>query len=132
MILKKCVTLINMKPQMLIALMVSNQIFSDQGFTMFVKAVCNNEHASDSLHYNGLAVDISTLAIHKNMVEKMANAIRDALTGEFNVFVEVDNIHIEYRLHDLNCLYTKESKGFEKCDSCTQPGFCNHIGKTPL
>ena len=99
---KKGVTLFGIKPEMLVALFIIDEVYADlvgQGVT--VTAVTDGIHTGLP-HYLGFAVDCRTrdddsiIQWPDELKEQIAQEIRDRLTDEFDVVVESTHIHTEY------------------------------------
>jgi hypothetical protein len=85
-----------MSPQIVLALCIANDCYRIRGFNMVVTSVSDSIHSKKSLHYSGFAADLRTNGIEKISVENIKEDIRQRLTTEFDVILEVDHIHIEY------------------------------------
>lgn len=89
------VSLVNLQPQIVLALMILEPIVKRYGDELVVTSVNDGKHSSrNSKHYIGLAVDIRTwFAEDKTVLER---EIREALTPEFYVQLEPTHLHIQY------------------------------------
>lgn len=98
---KQGVTLFGVRPEMLIALSVADNVYGDiVGHGVTVTSVTDGAHGS-IVHSIGCGVDIRTRSDsgskqwNNSLKQKLAQEIRDRLTDEFDVIVESDHIHIE-------------------------------------
>lgn len=94
--LKPGVSLKGVQPEMVVGLLISETIFAAHGIELVVTSVTDGVHGVNSLHKKGLAADYRSKTLPKEWIPKVAEALRDALTNEFDVVVEVDHFHIEY------------------------------------
>ncbi len=100
--LKKGVTVDGVQPESVIGMMVAEQVFRDEGLHFTVTSITDGEHKVGSLHYAGLAFDCRTWAdptgkqLGDERKEYLAQLLRRALGGEFDVVVESTHIHVEF------------------------------------
>jgi hypothetical protein len=107
MYLKPGVSLKNLQPQMLVAMMVVKDIWAAKGINNLTITSCNDsKHMDGSLHYKGLAFDVRTKDVNLINRNEWLNSVRlalqGALTDEFDVVLEYvggdnEHIHIEYQ-----------------------------------
>lgn len=96
MILKNSVSVKNLQPQIVIAIIVCNDVYREHGYVLCITSVSDSIHMKKSKHELGQAIDIRTRMIPKEGINLIAKEIRNDLTPEFDVVVEIDHIHIEY------------------------------------
>ena len=83
-----------LKPELLLALIIADQIYSRAGHSELVITSLNDaQHKPNSLHYEGLAADIRTWGVDG---EATAQMIHSKLNSRYQVLFEGDHIHIEY------------------------------------
>ena len=90
------VSTVGLRPEMMIALMVAERVYSERQANLVVTSGTENHgHSIRSLHYCGCAVDIRT----RNVSDpgQVAGEIRDALNIDYDVVLESDHIHIEFQ-----------------------------------
>ena len=95
--LKKGVSINGMKPEILLAIFVAEQVYAHFGFLLTVTSVNDSKHGFNSLHYIGYAFDCRTRNIEKKEQFKIKEEIEKRLGSEFDVLVESDHIHIEFQ-----------------------------------
>lgn len=105
-LLKSGVSLRNLQPQVILAMMVVRDYFTDKGIKNFTVTSCNDgTHMKGSLHYEGRAFDTRThdisLTNRTAWLEQMRNDIKNALGNEFDVILEDvgganEHLHIEF------------------------------------
>jgi len=103
---KKGVTVKFIKPEIVLAINVANQVYenlvSPEGVT--ITCVTDGKHKGHQ-HSLGYAVDIRTRSHGSeqwlnSLKEKIAEEIRLRLTDEYNVIVESTHIHIEFDIRE--------------------------------
>ena len=95
--IKDGVTMMGVKTELLIGLMVCDSVYSKYGEELVVTALTDGKHSATSLHYNGCAADLRTRYFEPSEVEFVAADIRERLTVDFDVVVESDHIHLEFQ-----------------------------------
>jgi len=95
--LKENVSLKGLKPEIIIAVLVANDVYWYYGHEMVITSVADSKHSRASLHYVGYAVDLRTRNIDEDIVSQIVEQIRGSLTDEFDVIFETNHIHIEYQ-----------------------------------
>jgi len=85
------------QPEMIIALMVANDVYSKYDTPCGITEGTGGKHGTGSLHYVGLAIDIRTRNIVGGKEEFIAQQIRVNLGEQYDVVLESDHIHIEFQ-----------------------------------
>lgn len=92
--LKPDVKIKKLQPQMLVALLVAEGIFRDNGIELVVTSGEDGTHKEGSFHYKGLAIDIRT---PNTNLETIMRRLKDALPGFDVIYEETpSHIHIEF------------------------------------
>jgi hypothetical protein len=99
MILKPGVKIANLKPQLLIAIMVSDHVYTFYGKELVITSIDDSKHGIGTLHGQGYAFDLRTSYFTNNEQLLVSGEIRTKLGDNFDVVLEIDHIHIEYDPH---------------------------------
>lgn len=93
--LKPGVRVFAMTPQIVLAVLVAEGIWNEDGEDMVITSVSEGRHGHTSLHYIGAAVDLRTRDISgvNNKTEKLALALGE----DYDVVQEDTHIHIEFQ-----------------------------------
>ena len=70
--------------------------YDDLGYECVLTAGCDNNHAKDSLHPDGLARDFRTNHMKADHRVELAMNLTTALGPEFDVILETDHLHVEW------------------------------------
>ena len=98
------VSLVGLKPQMVLALVIVEKIYDRYGVDLVITSGCEGKHKTGSLHPLGLAVDVrkrdfaSTLVVEA-VVEEMQvklNGRAGNQYGEYDITISPFNIHMEF------------------------------------
>lgn len=96
--IKTGVSLKGLQPQIVLALLVVQQIWTDRNMTGPTITSCSDgEHGYGSLHHTGMAIDIRR-PITQTVAQSTVDEIRRRLGElEYDVVLKDDHIHIEYQ-----------------------------------
>lgn len=94
MMLKAGVRLLGIRPEMVVAIMVAQEVYRANGADLAVTSVIDGTHSRASKHYTGCGVDLRTR--HLQDPAKVHRELKDALGEDFDVILEDDHIHVEY------------------------------------
>lgn len=94
---KEGVKVQGIRPELLLAMIVSEQVYNQHGYTYIVTSLLDGKHSVTSLHYSGCAVDSRTRHIEPEHRKVIADQIRDKLTKDYDVVLELSHLHIEYQ-----------------------------------
>lgn len=97
--LKSDVKVTGLRPEMLLALVVASDVYQRHDHDLTITSLLDGAHSRTSLHYAGCAADLRTVAanIPKSTIDSIAADIRKALTGDYDVVVERDHLHLEFQ-----------------------------------
>ena len=106
MSLKAGVSLKDLQPQTVVAMMVVKELLNDKGLRTFTITSCNDStHMMNSLHYKGLAFDVRThdiiLSNRGVWLTQLKTELKNLLSAEFDVVLEDaggpnEHLHVEY------------------------------------
>ncbi len=94
--LKSGVRLLGIKPELLIAIQVANDIWSKYGQELVITSGVEGAHKVGSKHYSGYGVDLRSRYFSENTKTKVVQELKDSLGSEFDVISHKTHIHIEY------------------------------------
>jgi hypothetical protein len=95
--LKPGARLHGLRPEMVVALLVAEGAFAQQGEACVVTTAANGHHRRGSLHYSGAAVDLRTRHLTGEQVQAVLGLLRSRLGADFDVVDEGDHIHLEWQ-----------------------------------
>lgn len=94
--IKPGVSILGIRPEMLVALEVANDVYKDHDCDLVVTSCTDGTHSRGSRHYSGLAIDIRTRNLVESEIPQVHQRIRDDLGSSFDVILESTHIHIEF------------------------------------
>lgn len=95
--IKSGVDLRGLKPQMAIAYTILYGIFHRHvSLPCVITSASDGTHGPNSLHYNGLALDIRTRHVMETMLPLIHRDAKNELGEQFDVVLEADHLHVEY------------------------------------
>jgi hypothetical protein len=100
--LKLGVDLRGLKPQMAIAYTIASFIYLRHGQECVITSASDSKHGPNSLHYQGLALDIRTYTLPIPQVATVHRELKIALGEQFDVVLEDagntnQHVHIEFQ-----------------------------------
>ncbi len=93
--IKKGVSIKQIKPEIIIGLMVAETICAKHGVELVVTSGSEGKHGKGSLHFCGFAVDIRTRNLKDEV--QFTQDLRNALNNEFDIVLEGNHVHMEYQ-----------------------------------
>jgi hypothetical protein len=96
MLLKESVSVVNLQPPILLAIMIVNELFKDFGYACVITSISDGVHMSGSLHAKGLAVDFRTHNVSSKLMPQLVAVIKQAMPSQYDIILEVDHLHIEF------------------------------------
>lgn len=94
--IKESVKLLGVRPEILIALMVSERACAKYNVDCVLTSAVDGKHSRGSLHYKGIAIDIRTRDLVERDKQGLAQLIAESLGPSYDVVLEPTHIHIEY------------------------------------
>lgn len=70
-------------------------VYMDFGYECVITSVCDSKHGA-IVHILGFATDFRTRHVEKKKLKYLVEALKRALSDEFDVVLEEDHIHIEF------------------------------------
>lgn len=96
--LKDSVRLPGLQSQILVAMIVAEGVYRSLGKELVITSANDSKHrVANSLHFQGLAVDLRTKDLTAVEQGKALALIRASLNVEYDVLLEADHIHVEYQ-----------------------------------
>ena len=97
MMIKHGASVMGVKPETVIGIIVANSVYRQHGVNMVMTCGTDSKHSKNSLHYCGLAFDIRINGIPGYKIEKIVHDLTESLGDEFDVVLERNHIHVEYQ-----------------------------------
>lgn len=95
--IKTGVSLKNLCPQMVVAYIVANDVFSEMGYECVITSCDDSEHGKDTLHGQGKATDFRTRHLpDQNTKVAVKERLVSRLGEEYDVVLEADHMHVEF------------------------------------
>lgn len=95
--IKSGVSLLGLKPEMIVALIIADKIIDRYGAKCVITSGVEGKHSKKtSKHYCGYGLDLRSRDIAEDEREDCAEDIRDALGSEYYVAFEVNHFHISF------------------------------------
>jgi len=79
------------------ALNLADGIYNKYGQELIITSALDGVHMEDSLHYEGLAVDLRTYYFTPSQAISVRNEIANLLGSDYDVILEPTHLHIEYQ-----------------------------------
>ncbi len=96
--IKPGVSIAGLRPEMLIALMAADRIYTSLGYTLVVTSGLEGKHKGWSAHYLGLAVDIRIRDFAFNAeAPKVTRCLQADLGTSFKIYLHSTHIHMEFK-----------------------------------
>jgi uncharacterized protein YcbK (DUF882 family) len=94
--LKSGVSLKDLCPQMVVAILLIKDVFQAFGYRVIITSGSDGEHSENSLHYEGKALDFRTRHVQDEDLGPIAENAKQVLGDEFDVVLEATHLHVEY------------------------------------
>jgi len=86
-----------LRPEAVLGAVITMFLFQELGFNWILSCGVEGRHSRNSLHFVGLAFDLSFGDIDEKYWADITQALRLALGDEFDVVQEGDHWHIEFQ-----------------------------------
>lgn len=90
-----------LKPQMAIAYTIASFVYARHGKECTITSASDSQHGPNSLHYQGLALDLRTSSLPPTDVATVHRELKIALGPQFDCVLEQDHLHIEFDPKDV-------------------------------
>jgi hypothetical protein len=97
--LKNNVRLTDLKPQLILAMIITDQIYAKHGQELVLTSVDDSVHGPGSLHPSGNAFDARTSYFTAEERKLVFQELKEALDVNYDLVDEGDHFHIEYDPH---------------------------------
>lgn len=94
--LKTGVKLVGIKPELVLGLLIADSVYRRYDTDMVITSVVDGVHKRKSLHYSGYAADLRIWGFSDKMLQEVANELKKALNGDYDVIIESNHLHLEY------------------------------------
>lgn len=96
--IKEGVSLLGLDSKMILAFIIADQVYSDNGINDCVlTAGVDGKHMEHSLHGKGFAIDLRTSNIQPyEKIKPISVALQAHLGIQYQVILESDHIHVEF------------------------------------
>lgn len=95
--LKKSVKVQGMTTEIALALMIIDGVYNMYGQELVVTSIMDGRHSRTSSHYAGNGIDTRTRYFTDQEKLAVAQDCRDRLGRDFDVIVETDHLHFQYK-----------------------------------
>lgn len=89
----------NIRPELMLALVIADRVYDDNGQDLVITSLNDSRHSRTSLHYAGCAADLRTHYFTEHEKAKVFEQLKQALGGnpDYDVILESDHFHIEWQ-----------------------------------
>ncbi len=94
--LKKGVRISGVRPEIVLALSVVDEVYKTYNKDFVVTSLTDGKHSERSSHYRGEAFDCRTRYFKDEQIDVVQADIKDALGGDFIVLFEQNHFHIQF------------------------------------
>ena len=95
--LKSGVDVSGLRIQMMMAILVAQCIYDEEGVDLIITSANDSHHSLTSLHYDGAAIDIRTRELTEGRGPEVARILKSWLNKDYDVLFEGDHIHVEWQ-----------------------------------
>ncbi len=94
--LKPGVRVLGIKPEILIAMNITDSIMQKHGVGFVVTSAVDGQHSPGSKHYAGLAFDMRIRHLTNTQTLQIKHELSEALGESYDVVLEKTHIHVEF------------------------------------
>ena len=89
---------IGVRPEILLAVMIAEGVFAEEGYDCIVTSFNDSVHSDTSRHYLGMAIDFRTKHLPNDAIAReIAEELRKRLGRHYLVLFEHNHIHVGYK-----------------------------------
>ena len=99
--IKAGVKLDKLQPQMALVLIQVERVWNMHGLEATLTSGNDGKHRTNSLHYQGLALDFRTRDLTDSKAQFFAEQVADALGSEFDIVLEFNPRHLHAEFDSL-------------------------------
>ena len=86
-----------LKPEIVLAFHIASVLYQEYGYDCVLTSGLEGKHARQSSHYLGFAIDLRTRDFPVDMAVKVAKELQARLTVDYQVILESDHIHVQFK-----------------------------------
>lgn len=94
--LKEGVRLKGVRPEIIIAMILSADVLNVYDIELVITSVMDGKHMEGSKHYKGLAFDFRSRDIDEGDIVFVRMKLKEWLGSDYDVIYENDHFHVEY------------------------------------
>ena len=95
--MKQDVNPIGIRPELLLAMMIADTVYTEAGYELVITSINDGTHSKTSRHYQGMAFDCRIRHIPGPIVQQIFDALKLNLGSNYFVLLESNHIHISYK-----------------------------------
>ena len=94
--IKSGVSVQGLKPEIIIAAMIADGVWTEHGQELVITSGTDGKHSKNSRHYIGMAIDLRTWYFEKKLRPLIARKLRLTLGTEYKVVNHKTHIHVQF------------------------------------
>lgn len=96
--IKPGVRVFGLRPELLLAVIAAETIYTQHGAEAIITSVIDGKHSKGSLHYSGCAIDLRINNLQESAIHVVHQKLIEALGVDFDVILELDKQHFHVEL----------------------------------
>ena len=85
-----------LRPEILLAIIIADKIWSDNGQNLVITSITDGTHSANSRHYIGMAVDFRTRYFDESTKKAVFDELKSDLGPEYKVVWHSTHIHVQF------------------------------------